>query len=53
MQRGSPSLYLKVVETIRGRILNHTYPPCGRIPAAQDQAKEFNVSNIAIRIAME
>ncbi len=53
MHHGGPSLYLKVAETIKGRILNHTYPPGDRIPAAKDLALEFNVSNITIRKAVE
>jgi GntR family transcriptional regulator len=45
--------YLQVAETIRSRILEGHYIPGDLIPSHQELEKEFNVSNITIRKAIE
>jgi GntR family transcriptional regulator len=42
-----------VAETIKGRILEALYKPGERIPPARELMKEFGVSNITIRKAIE
>ena len=51
-QTGVP-MYFKVAATIKSRILSRAYPPGGWIPAAKELAREFNVSSITIRKAVE
>jgi len=46
-------LFIQVAETIKKRILNHEYGSGDAIPAAKKLEKEFKVSNITIRRAME
>ena len=46
-------LYVKVAETIKGRILNEQYSPGDMIPPARELSEEFEVSNITIRKAIE
>jgi DNA-binding GntR family transcriptional regulator len=45
--------YLQIAETIRSRILEGYYTPGDLIPSYQELEKEFNVSNITIRKAIE
>jgi GntR family transcriptional regulator len=45
--------YLQVAETLRRRILTDEYPEGGFIPSALELEKEFGVSNITIRKALE
>ncbi|MCU0561653.1 MAG: GntR family transcriptional regulator [Desulfobacterales bacterium] len=51
-QTGVP-MYFKVAATLKRRILSRAYPPGGWIPAAKDLAREFSVSTITIRKAVE
>lgn len=53
MQTQSIPLFVQVVETIKTRIFNHEYGPGDSIPSAKELEKEFNVSNITIRRAIE
>ncbi len=46
-------LYIRVAETIRGRIFNRQYQQGALIPAARELAEEFDVSNITIRKAID
>jgi GntR family transcriptional regulator len=45
--------YLQIAETIRSRILEGHYIPGDLIPSYQELEKEFSVSNITIRKAIE
>jgi GntR family transcriptional regulator len=45
--------YYRVAETIRKRIKSRHYQPYGLIPSEKDLEKEFAVSNITIRKALE
>lgn len=53
MEQAGVPMYLKVAATIKSRILSRSYLPGGWIPAAKDLAREFNVSTITIRKAVE
>jgi GntR family transcriptional regulator len=53
MQNQTIPLFVQVAETIRARIANHEYRPGDAIPAARELEKEFGVSNITIRRAIE
>jgi DNA-binding GntR family transcriptional regulator len=53
MQNPTIPLFVQVAETIRARIANHAYRPGDEIPAARELEKEFGVSNITIRRAIE
>jgi len=46
-------LFVQVAGTIKTRILSHEYSPGDSIPSAKEFEKEFNVSNITIRRAIE
>jgi len=46
-------LFVQVVETLKTRIRNYEYGPGDAIPSAKALEKEFNVSNITIRRAVE
>lgn len=46
-------LYFRVAETLRGRILNQAYRPGSILPSEKELAKEFGVSLITIRKAMD
>ena len=45
--------YYRVAETLRKRIESREYPPYGLIPSEKDLEKQFAVSNITIRKALE
>ena len=53
MQTESIPLFIQVAETIKARILNYEYSPGDSIPSAKELEKEFGVSNITIRRAIE
>jgi len=54
MDRGQAvPIFIQVAETLRGRILNNEYPAGDLIPSARELEKEFRVSNITIRKALE
>jgi DNA-binding GntR family transcriptional regulator len=46
-------LFVQVAETLKTRIRNHEYSPGEAIPSAKALEKEFDVSNITIRRAVE
>lgn len=53
MNERSTSLFIQVAETIKGRIIRHEYDAGSSIPSSSELAKEFNVSIITIRHAMD
>jgi DNA-binding GntR family transcriptional regulator len=53
MQIRSIPLFIQVAETIKSRIVNHEYMPGDSFPSAKELEKEFKVSNITIRRAIE
>jgi GntR family transcriptional regulator len=53
MQESNVPMYLKVAATIKSRIHGYAYQPGEWIPSAKDLAREFGVSTITIRKALE
>ncbi len=52
-QESAAPYYFRVAETLRGRIARREYRPGQAIPAAWELEREFGVSNITIRKALD